>query len=75
MYLVLIQSSAKGTPAGHFPGNPTRKLTGRFSMKYSRSPLSTRFFERCIMNNFGRNSARILASPKERYAQKNRSAQ
>jgi hypothetical protein len=52
-----------------------RKLTGRFSMKHSRSPLFTSFFERCIMKNFGKNSARILASPKERYAQKNRSAQ
>ena len=33
------------------------------------------FFERYIMNNFRRNSARILASQKECYAQKNRSSQ
>ena len=33
------------------------------------------FFERSIMNNFRRNSARLLASRKECYGQKNRSAQ
>jgi hypothetical protein len=30
-----------------------RTLTGRFSLKYSRSPLRGSFFERCMMNNFG----------------------
>jgi hypothetical protein len=48
----------------------TRTLTERFSLKYSSSPLHRSFFERCIMNQ---NSARILASRKECYAQKNRS--
>jgi hypothetical protein len=53
----------------------TRKLTGRFSLEYSSSSLPQGSFERCIMHNFHRNKARILASPKECYGQKNRSAQ
>jgi len=53
----------------------TRTLTGHFSLKYSFSPLPRSFFERCSMKNFRRSSARILASRKECYAQKNRSAQ
>jgi hypothetical protein len=48
----------------------TRTLTERFSLKYSSSPLHRSFLERCIMNQ---NSARILPSRKECYAQKNRS--
>jgi len=39
----------------------TRTLTGRFSLKYSSPSLLGSFFKRCIMNNFSRNSARILA--------------
>jgi hypothetical protein len=38
-------------------------------------PLRGSFFERGIMNKFRQNSARILASRKECYGQKNRSAQ
>src|SRR5260370_1919369 len=53
----------------------TRTLTGRFSLKYYWFPLPRSFFERGIMNKFRRNSARILASRKECYGQKNRSAQ
>jgi hypothetical protein len=53
----------------------TRKLTGRFSLKYPCSPEPTGFCERCTMNNFRRNSAQIRASQKECYGQKNRSAQ
>jgi len=53
----------------------TRTLTGRFLLKYSSSPLPSSFFERCIMNNVRRNSARMLASRKECHAQTNRSPQ
>ena len=56
----------------------TRSLTGvdrTFLIEVFLVPALRSFFERCIMTNFRRNSARILASQKERYAQKNRSTQ
>jgi hypothetical protein len=39
-----------------------RKLTGCFSLKYPWSPLPGSFFERCITNDFRRNSAGIFVS-------------
>jgi uncharacterized glyoxalase superfamily protein PhnB len=45
-------------------------LTGRFRLKYSRTPLRSGFFERCIMNKLRRNSAQILASPRSVMARK-----
>jgi hypothetical protein len=68
---ILRHPSSAGNGSARCALLSTHTLTGLFLLKYSSSPLPGTSPKRCIMNNFNQNSAQILASRKECYAQKN----